>query len=162
MAYWLVKSEPSVYSIADFARDRVTHWHGVRNYQARNFLRAMEPGDEVLFYHSNEEPVGVAGIGRVKKKAYPDPSQFERSSEYFDPRARPDAPRWFCPDIEYVASFAAVVPLDLLRREKSLGEMVLLQRGTRLSVQPVTAAQFKTIARLADAAAPAKKKKQGL
>lgn len=157
MAYWLVKSEPSVYSIADFKRDKVTHWHGVRNYQARNFLREMTPGDEVLFYHSNDEPSGVAGLGRVKKKAYPDPSQFDSRSEYFDPRAELDAPRWFCPDIEYVSAFHSVVPLELLRTEQALAKMVLLKRGTRLSVQPVTATEFKTIVRLAERAGKRKK-----
>ncbi len=150
MAYWLVKSEPSVYSIADLKRDRVTHWHGVRNYQARNFLREMAPGDDVLFYHSNEEPVGVAGLGRVKKKAYPDPSQYDKRSEYFDARATVEAPRWFCPDIEYVSVFDAVVQLDQLRAERALAKMVLLKRGTRLSVQPVTAIEFNTIVRLAE------------
>jgi len=151
MAFWLVKSEPSVYSVADFKRDKVTHWHGVRNFQARNLLKEMAPGDEVLFYHSNEAPVGVAGLGRVKKRAYPDPSQFDRSSEYFDPRARADSPRWFCPDIEFVKAFDAVVTLDRLRSERSLAEMVLLKRGTRLSVQPVTSKEFKTIVQLAEA-----------
>lgn len=148
MAYWLVKSEPSVYSVADFAKDRVTGWHGVRNYQARNFLKTMAVGDKVLFYHSNEEPVGVAGIGRVKRVAYPDPSQFDRLSEYFDSRAKADAPRWFCPDLEFIAAFREVVPLSALRAEKALADMVLLKRGTRLSVQPVTLAQFRAIERL--------------
>lgn len=148
MAYWLVKSEPSVYSIADFKREKVTHWHGVRNYQARNFLKAMAPGDEVLFYHSNEAPVGVAGIGRVKKQAYPDPSQFERSSDFFDPRAKVDAPRWFCPDLEFVAAFREIVTLEAIRAERALAGMVLLKKGSRLSVQPVSSLEFKAILRL--------------
>jgi len=147
--------------MADLERDRVTHWHGVRNYQARNFLKAMEVGDEVLFYHSNDEPVGVAGLCRVKKVAYPDPSQFDRSSEYFDPRAKIDAPRWFSPDIEYVQSFQTVVPLSALRAERSLGGMILLKRGTRLSVQPVTRAEFRTIERLGSRGIEIKRIKPG-
>lgn len=155
MAYWLVKSEPSVYSIHDLKRDRVTHWHGVRNFQARNYLRAMAPGDSVLFYHSNEEPVGVAGLAEVKRVAYPDPSQFDAKSEFYDPRATVASPRWFCPDIVYVDAFAAVVPLAVLRAERRLADMVLLKRGTRLSVQPVTGEQFKAIVRLGAGSPPA-------
>lgn len=156
MAHWLVKSEPSVYSIGDLKRDRVTHWEGVRNYQARNYLREMKPGDKLLFYHSSEEPVGVAGIAQVKSAAYPDASQFNPKDEYYDQKATKENPRWFSPDIEFVEQFSEVLPLEALRLEKSLKTMVLFQRGSRLSVQPVSEAQFAHIRGLAKGAGTSK------
>lgn len=150
MAYWLVKTEPTTYSIDDLKRDKKTHWHGVRNYQARNFLQKMEVGDTVLFYHSVVEPVGVVGIATVVKRAYPDPSQFEKKSEYFDPAARPDKPRWFCPDLGFKRKFAGTVSLKSLRELPGLSKMVLLQKGSRLSVQPVTEKEFEIIMKEAD------------
>lgn len=149
MSHWLVKSESSCYSIDDLRRDRATHWHGVRNYQARNYLRAMKRGDQVLFYHSVEEPIGVAGVAEVTREAYPDPSQFQPNSEYFDAKATRDAPRWFCPDLKFFKKFSTVIELKTLREEPALQKMELLRRGSRLSVQPVTGAEFRAIMRLA-------------
>lgn len=148
MAKWLVKSEPDVYSIDDLKREQTTAWSGVRNYQARNFLSAMKKGELVLFYHSSAEPPGVAGICKVAKMAYPDPTQFDRRSEYFDEKASPEKPRWFAPDLAFVKRFKAIITLDFLRKQRALQKMVLLQRGSRLSVQPVTEDEFHTIVNL--------------
>jgi predicted RNA-binding protein with PUA-like domain len=145
MAFWLVKTEPHVYSIDDLRRDRVTAWTGVRNYQARNFLKQMEVGDLVLIYHSNAEPPGVVGIARVRHGAEPDPTQFDKTSEYFDPAASPDKPRWFCPDLSFSAKLETMVSLESLRGQASLNGLVLLQRGSRLSVVPVTEKHFEII-----------------
>lgn len=150
MAYWLVKSEPDVYSIDDFKRDRVTTWDKVRNYQARNFLRNMQVREEVLFYHSSTDPSGVSGLARVKKLAYADPSQFDKAGDYFDSKATPKEPRWFCPDIEFVRKFKKLITLDELRAESKLKNMLLLKRGSRLSVQPVSQAEFEKIMELAE------------
>ena len=149
MAYWLAKSEPDVYSIDDLKKDKVAEWDGVRNYQARNFLKEMEVGDEVLFYHSNAKPSGVAGVAKVAKKAYPDPTQFDKKSKYFDPKASKENPRWFCPDVKFVKKFKDVVSLDDLREQKSLNEMLVLKKGSRLSVQPVTKKEFETVLKIA-------------
>ncbi len=148
MAMWLVKTEPDVYSIDDLARDRVTDWTCVRNYQARNFLKAMEVGDHVLIYHSNAEPSGVVGLARVCKVASPDPTQFDKKSEYFDPKATQAAPRWFCPDLKFVRKLPRTIPLDELRACKALSGLALLQRGSRLSVIPVSERHFDTIVEL--------------
>jgi len=148
MRYWLLKSEPDVYSINDLQRDRTTLWHGVRNYQARNFLREMAVGELALFYHSNAEPPGIAGVCAIRRPASPDPTQYDRRSEFYDPRATPAAPRWFCPEVEFRESFNRLLPLDELRRAPALKEMVLLQRGSRLSVQPVSVKEWRFIERL--------------
>lgn len=148
MSFWLVKTEPDVYSIDDLKRDKVTHWHGVRNYQARNFLRAMKKGEEVLVYHSNAEPPGIVGIATVAREAYPDPSQFEKKSEYFDPKASKENPRWFCPELKFKRKFKQIIPLDELRKIPALKGMVLLQRGSRLSVQPVSEKEWAVIVEL--------------
>ncbi len=141
--FWLMKSEPEVYSIADLRRDGRTAWTGVRNYQARNFMRdRMRVGDPVLFYHSNAEPSGVAGLGRVASAAYADPSQFDRSGEYFEPRATLAAPVWFLVDVAFVEEFPRVVSLAELRGQARLAGLLVLQRGSRLSIQPVTPAHF--------------------
>lgn len=149
--YWLMKSEPSVFSIDDLARapKRTTGWDGVRNYQARNFMRAMKPGDPVLFYHSNANPPAIVGIAEVAAVAYPDPTQFERSHKHFDPASDPGSPRWDMVDIRYVRTFDAPLSLDALRMEKKLAGMALLQKGSRLSVQPVTKGEWDYILKLA-------------
>ncbi len=144
---WLMKSEPDVYSIEDLERDGSTYWDGVRNYKARNNMRAMDVGDEVLFYHSNARPPGVVGIARVSKKAYPDPTQFERNSKYFDQKSDPADPRWSLVDVEFVARFPEMVSLDDIKAETELADMELIRYG-RLSVQSVTKAQFDRIKRL--------------
>jgi predicted RNA-binding protein with PUA-like domain len=142
--YWLMKSEPLVFSIEDLARapKRTTCWDGVRNYQARNFMRAMQPGDQVFFYHSNANPPAIVGIAEVATAAYPDPTQFERNHKHFDSASDPKAPRWDMVDIRYVRTFDAPVSLDSLRMEKPLRGMALLQKGSRLSVQPVTPSEW--------------------
>lgn len=149
MAFWLVKSESKVYSIDQLKADKVTAWEGVRNYQARNFLREMLVGELVLFYHSVDAPVGVAGVCRVRKKAYPDSTQFNSQSDYFDAAASLEAPRWYCPDLAFVEKFPAVFTLDAIRLLPGLKGMELLRRGSRLSVQPVSPAQFQLIVRVA-------------
>ncbi len=150
--YWLMKSEPDVYAIVDLERDGTTGWEGVRNYQARNFMRdAMRLGDLVLFYHSNAEPPGVAGIARVAGPAEPDPTQFDAGSEYHDPGSDPADPRWLHVRVGFVERFAEVVPLEVLRADASLAGMPLLARGQRLSVQPVSPAHFARVLALAGA-----------
>ncbi len=150
MNYWLVKSEPYVFSIEDLARDKVTHWDGVRNYQARNFLREMKKGDAVLYYHSNEDPIGVAGVATVYREAYADPSQFDKKNKYYDEKATKEKPRWFCPDLKFKKAFKAVVPLSKLRETKGLEDMLLLRKGSRLSVQPVVKKHFDKILKMAE------------
>lgn len=150
MAYWLVKSEPEVFSIDAFKGAKVTQWDAVRNYQARNYLQSMKVGDEVLFYHSNAEPTGVAGVGKVKKIAYPDGLQFDTKSDYFEPRATKDKPVWYAPDIQFVRKFKRVVTLSELRTEPALKGMLVLKRGMRLSVQPVTQREFDRIVEMSE------------
>ena len=146
MAYWLMKSEPDVFSIDDLRRVKKSGWDGVRNYQARNFMRdGMRVGDLVLFYHSNAEPPGVAGIARVSREAHPDPSQFDKKSEYYDPKATKEKPIWEMVEVEFVEAFPATIPLDALKKEKALSEMALVQKGTRLSVMPVKEAEWNCI-----------------
>jgi len=143
--HWLVKSEPDAFSFDDLWRAprRTTCWDGVRNYQARNYMRDdMRVGDLVLFYHSNAEPTGVAGIAEVARAAYPDPTAFDASSEYHDPKSRPDAPTWMMVDIRAVRRLERVVPLAELRETPGLERMALLQKGSRLSVTPVTPEEF--------------------
>lgn len=139
MNYWLVKSEPSAFSIDDLARapGRTTCWDGVRNYQARNFMRAMKRGDKVLFYHSNAEPPAVAGIAEVVREAYPDQTAFDPKDSHYDSRSDPSAPIWYMVDIRFVQKFQSPIALDALRRVPGLKGMELLRRGSRLSVQPV-------------------------
>jgi len=151
MNHWLIKSEPEVFSIRDLAaaRNRTTHWEGVRNYQARNFLRAMARGDLALFYHSNATPSAVAGIVEVVRPAYPDATAWDPRSDYHDPKATPDNPIWSMVDVKLVEVFAREIPLEELRGIPALKGMELLRRGSRLSVQPVTAAQFRLVRGLA-------------
>jgi predicted RNA-binding protein with PUA-like domain len=150
--YWLMKSEPDVYSIDDLARDRKSTWEGVRNYQARNHLRAMKVGDLAFFHHSSATPPGIAGIARVSREAYPDPSQFDRGSDYFDAKSKPDDPRWSTVEVEFFAKLDRLLPMDELRGMPELREMALLQRGQRLSVQPVSADEWRAICKRAGVA----------
>ena len=146
--YWLLKTEPGSYSIDDLARDGTTHWEGVRNYQARNLLRDdFHPGDGVLFYHSNAEPPGVAGVARVVRGAYPDPTALDPDSHYFDPKASPDDPRWFMVDISFEERFENLVPLATLKETPGLETMVVTTKS-RLSVQPVTEKEFEIVVAL--------------
>lgn len=150
--YWLMKSEPSTFSIDDLRHspDRTTSWDGVRNYQARNFMRSMAIGDEVLFYHSNADPPAVVGIAEIVRPAYPDPTQFDKKDTHYDPESKPAQPRWDMVDIKYVRKFPRALPLDELRKEAKLKAMVLLKKGSRLSVQPVTPVEWRHIITLAD------------
>ena len=148
MADWLMKSEPDVFGIDDLARKGVEHWDGVRNYQARNHMRSMKVGDRVLFYHSSADPPGVAGLARVCKEAYPDFTAWDPRSKYHDPKSTPEDPRWFMVDVEFVEKFPRLVPLDELRETPGLEDMLVIRRGMRLSVQPVTARQLQIISKL--------------
>ena len=145
--HWLMKSEPGDFSIDDLARVRTEPWTGVRNYQARNFMRQMQVGDGVLFYHSNTDVPGVYGIAEVASAAYPDPTQFDRKSKYFDEKATREEPRWFLVDVRYVRTLGHPVSLDAMRAKADvLGEdFALIRKGSRLSVLPVSASQWKTI-----------------
>ena len=146
--YWLFKSEPQSYSIDDLRRDRTTPWSGVRNYQARNFMQSMSVGDEGFFYHSSCAVPGIVGICRVVRAAYPDATAFDPRSEYFDPKSSPEKPRWINVDVACVRAFSEVLPLPLLRELPALAAMPLLQRGQRLSVQPVRANEWRAIIKL--------------
>ena len=137
-----MKSEPSAYSLDDLERDGRTHWDGVRNFKARNLMKEMAVGDGVLFYHSNARPPGIAGIARVCRTAYPDFTQFDPESKYFAPRSTREKPWWYMVDIEFVARFREEIPLPLLRKIPEIAGMALLKRGQRLSVQPVTEAEW--------------------
>jgi predicted RNA-binding protein with PUA-like domain len=147
--YWLMKSEPEVFSIDDLLKKGRTSWDGVRNYQARNYMRDdMKIGDPVLYYHSNAEPSGVAGLARVASEPKPDPTAWDKNSEYFDPKSPKDNPRWFMVDIEFEEKFNTFLPLAKLKDTRGLEEMVVVQPGSRLSVQPVTKGQYDIIIKL--------------
>ena len=151
MNYWLMKSEPDVFSFDDLInRPKKTEpWNGVRNYQARNFMRdSMKIGDLILFYHSSCEVPGVAGVARVSSQAYPDPTQFDKKSDYFDPKATKDSPRWFLVDVSFEASLKKFVSLEQIRKEPKLSQMRLLQKGNRLSILPVTKEEFEWIRKI--------------
>lgn len=150
MQHWLMKTEPDVFSIDALQKRKTSLWDGVRNYQARNFMmKEMKPGDAVLFYHSSCEPPGVAGIAKVAGPAEPDPSQFDKKSEYFDPKATKAKPIWFCVPVAFVEKFPALVPLNELRENKELKDMLLLKKGQRLSIQPVTPKEFECVRKMA-------------
>ncbi len=144
--YWLMKSEPDVFSISDLEKQKTTSWENVRNYQARNYMtQGMKLGDLALYYHSNAEPSGIAGVCEIVKLAYPDPTQFDAKSEYFDEGATVDAPRWFMVDVGFVERFKSVISLDAMKANPALEGMLVLQKGTRLSITPVTEAHFDAV-----------------
>lgn len=149
--YWLMKSEPSVFSIDDLRRapGRTTCWDGVRNYQARNFMRSMAVGDQILFYHSNADPPAAVGIAEVVRTAYPDDSAFDKKDTHYDPKSKPEAPIWDMVDIRFVRKFAVPLRFDLLRAQPGLKKMELLRKGSRLSVQPVRPEEWGLILKLA-------------
>ncbi|MFA7335268.1 MAG: EVE domain-containing protein [Candidatus Obscuribacterales bacterium] len=150
--YWLLKSEEAVFSIQDLAKapKKTTCWDGVRNYQARNFLRdSFKLGDLIFYYHSNSEPSAIAGIAEVVKEGYPDHSAFDPDDVHFDPKSDKAKPTWYMIDVKHVETFKKPLPLELLRQIPGLSEMALLQKGSRLSVQPVTAKEWKIITELA-------------
>ncbi|MBL9115843.1 MAG: EVE domain-containing protein [Verrucomicrobiaceae bacterium] len=151
MRYWLLKSEPDVFSFDDLKnRPKKTEpWNGVRNYQARNYMRDdMKVGDLGLFYHSSCPQPGVAGILKITKAAYPDPTQFDKKSEYFDAGAKPDSPRWMMVDVSFAADLPSFVSLESLRDDPMLSDLVILKRGNRLSITPITDTEFKRICTL--------------
>ncbi len=152
MGYWLFKSEPDAFSI-DNLKSRGAKgepWDGVRNYQARNMLRdEIKKGDLIFFYHSNCDVPGIVGIAEVAKEAFPDPSQFDPDSKYFDPKATPDNPRWFCPQVKFHTKFKGTVSLDSLKQIPALADMALVRKGNRLSIMPVSEDQWTFILGLA-------------
>jgi len=148
MQYWLMKSEPDVYSIDDLKRDRTTLWEGVRNFMARNFMwRQMRVGDLVLFYHSNAKPPGIVGTAEITGAAVPDPTQFKKESPYFDPKSKTNNPKWHCVPVTYLQTFPRSVSLEDVKAQPKLKNMVLLH-NSRLSVQPVTKAEYELILKL--------------
>lgn len=152
--YWLMKTEPETFSFDDLERVKVEPWTGVRSMFARFHMRNMQPGDEVLFYHSSCEPPGVAGLARITRTKLVDETQFDPASKYFDPKATRDKPIWDCAEVEIVRRLPRFVSLHEIRVDPALADMPLLQRGMRLSVQPVTADQFQRIVAKADGPAP--------
>jgi len=147
--YWLMKCEPSAYTIDDLARDGTTSWEGVRNYQARNLMRdQMQVGDPVLFYASNADPSGVTGLAAIARAGYPDHFSWTAGHKYFDEGSSPDTPTWYMVDIRFVERFPGVVALETLKKTKGLDRMMVTQKGSRLSVQPVTKAEFDIVVRM--------------
>ena len=139
MAYWLMKSEPDAYSIDDLKRDRREPWDGIRNYQARNMMRDdMKIGDKVFFYHSNCKEIGVVGVMKVASKPYPDPTQFDPESNHYDPKSNPDEPRWCLVDVAYVKKLKRTISLAEIKTHPGLDEMILVRKGNRLSIMPVS------------------------
>lgn len=149
MKYWLMKSEPDVFSIDHLKKDSTTWWEGVRNYQARNYMmKDMQVGDAVLFYHSNALPPGVAGLATISKAAEPDKLQFDKKSEYFDPKATKEKPIWYCVEVKYADKFKELVSLVNLRENDKLKEMLVLAKGSRLSIQPVDKKHFDLVKKM--------------
>jgi predicted RNA-binding protein with PUA-like domain len=151
MAYWLMKSEPDVYSIADLERDRTELWDGVRNYQARNFLTSMALGDKAFFYHSNTKPPGLVGLMEIVATDVVDPTQFDSASQYYDPKSSPDSPRWHTVTVGYLETFAQLITLDQLKETFTPDELWVVRRGNRLSVMPVDEAVAQKLLHMAKA-----------
>lgn len=146
MRYWLMKSEPQVFSIDDLAQQKITGWDGIRNYQARNLMRdQMQVGDKVLFYHSNANPPGIVGLAEVVQVGLTDPTQFDPNSPYYDPKSSPENPRWIMVAVGFLERFERMLSLPEMRQMPELQDMPLLQRGNRLSIQPVSEAHFSLI-----------------
>lgn len=146
--YWLMKSEPDVFSLEHLRKLKRAPWDGVRNFQARNYMKEMSVGDIVLFYHSSTEPPGVAGLAKVTKKAFPDHTSWDPKSDYYDPRSSKEKPLWFMVEVEYAETFKNFVTLDQMRSQPQLEGMKVLQKGTRLSVTPVSKEHFELVKKL--------------
>lgn len=147
--YWLMKSEPSNYSIYDLQKEKKSLWDGVRNYQARNFMmKNMQTGDLVLFYHSLANPPGIAGLAEVSGTARPDPTAIDPKSKYYDPKASPKNPRWYCVEVRFKKVFKNFISIDKLRAEQKLKSMLVLKKGQRLSIMPVQKKEFDHIIKL--------------
>lgn len=147
--FWLMKSEPDVFGIDDLKRVKKEPWDGVRNYQARNFMMSMEVGDKILFYHSNAKPPGVAGLATVSRKAFPDHTQFDSKSKYYDSKSDPENPRWWMVEVQFQKKFDRLISLDELREAPFLEGILVTKRGMRLSVQPVSKAHYEAIVKMA-------------
>jgi predicted RNA-binding protein with PUA-like domain len=144
--FWLMKSEPDVFSIDDLKIKKKSHWDGVRNYQARNFMmNSMSVGDLILFYHSNAQPPGIAGLAKVSGKAIADPTQFNKKSDAYDPKASLEKPRWYCVEVEFLEKFKNFISLSDLRLKKELSDLMVIKKGQRLSIQPVSEKDFEFI-----------------
>ena len=149
MKYWLMKCEPSAYTIDDLERDGSTSWEGVRNYQARNFMRdEMKRGDKVLFYASNADPSGVTGVAEVSREAYPDRFAVQKGHKYYDEKSSADNPIWYMVDIAFAERFPHIVSLETLKQTPGLEEMMVTKKGSRLSIQPVTKQEFDLVVKL--------------
>ncbi|MDC0036632.1 EVE domain-containing protein [bacterium] len=149
-AYWLMKTEPTTYSIDDLQREGKTPWEGVRNYQARNFMRdTMRIGDKVLFYHSNATPPGVVGLAEVCSESYPDHFALNPDSTYFDPKSSEEKPIWMMVDVRFVAKFASIISLETLKSHLECADMKVVQKGSRLSIQPVSETDYNFVVSLA-------------
>ena len=140
VAYWLMKSEPDAYGIDDLRREGTTLWDGIRNYQARNFMRTMTAGDRAFFYHSNCKPPGIVGLMEVTETALVDPTQFDPAAKYYDAKSSPDAPRWDCARLRFLGAFKTMLSLDQLRELYDVDQLPVIRRGNRLSILPVPAA----------------------
>lgn len=150
MNYWLFKSEPSVYSIDDLQRDKKTSWEGVRNFQARNFLKEqVKKGDLVFFYHSNVDPPGIAGIAEIVREGYPDHNAFDPKHKYYDSKSKKDKPLWYMVDVGFVRKFDKFVSLTMIKEHPALQDMIVTKRGVRLSIQPVKPKEWEVIMKLA-------------
>lgn len=147
VSYWLVKSEPSSFSFEDLkkSKDQTTYWDGVRNYQARNYLRSMKKGDKILFYHSNSDPLAIFGVCEVAKEAYPDFTAFDPANVHYDPKSKKNEPVWYMVDLKYSKEFKKPVTMDAMKENGNLKNLQLLKRGNRLSVMPVTKEEFDEI-----------------
>lgn len=144
-----MKSEPDVFSLDQLKKDKTTWWEGVRNYQARNYMmKDMQIGDEVLFYHSNAVPPGIAGLATISKLAEPDKLQFDKKSEVYDPKATKEKPTWFCTQVEFKAQFKNFISLEQIRNDKKLVDMLVIKKGSRLSIQPVTKEEYEYICKI--------------
>lgn len=146
--YWLLKNEEADYSIDDFRKDKKTLWDGVRNYQARNFIREMKSDDSFIYYHSNGNPSGAAGVGKIISEPYPDPTQFQKKNKYYESRATREKPVWTTVDVQFVEKFKNLVPLEGIKNNKTLKGIVVAKKGNRLSVSPITKQHFDEIARM--------------
>jgi predicted RNA-binding protein with PUA-like domain len=148
--YWLMKSEPETFSVDDLAKKKHEPWNGVRNYQARNFMREMQVGDEAFFYHSNCKVPGIVGRMQIAKLAYPDPTQFETGSEYFDPKSTKQQPRWWMVDVAFVEKFKNIISLNDLKEMTAIQHLKFLQKGNRLSIVPIDEKSWRLILQRVD------------
>jgi predicted RNA-binding protein with PUA-like domain len=151
MQYWLMKTEPDVFSISDLQQQSKSGWDGVRNYQARNFMRdQMKKGDQVLIYHSSCSVPGVAGLASISRESHPDPTCYDPKSPYYDAKSTKEKPRWFMVEIKWLKTFSRLIPLSQLKQQKELNQMALLKKGNRLSIMPISAQEFAVITALSE------------